>query len=170
MLSRYLGVEQRKDRINILTDTEALQGLLAATNAPLGKWPSPGHTPLVTLQQAVTNHALGGPAAPRPLGRVVGVNGPPGTGKTTLVKDIVAGNVVARASAMAKFFDPRHAFGKSLKNGVYEIDESLRGFEMMVGLGEQRRGREHLQGVAGGECDRWRSRPDASAETGRSAL
>jgi len=43
----------------------------------------------------------------------VAVNGPPGTGKTTLLRDIVAACVLDRALVMAAFDDPEKAFTPS---------------------------------------------------------
>ncbi len=42
--------------------------------------------------------------------RIWSVNGPPGTGKTTLLKDIVAANVVEKARLLCKYDDPDRAF------------------------------------------------------------
>ena len=41
---------------------------------------------------------------------MVAVNGPPGTGKTTLLRDIVAKVVLDRAIAMSKFDKPTQVF------------------------------------------------------------
>jgi hypothetical protein len=73
-------------------------------------------------------------------GGLLGVNGPPGTGKTTLLRDIVADVVTARAEAMCKLDDPETTFvhsGEKLKAGdgwlhLYRLDLALRGFEMVV--------------------------------------
>lgn len=69
------------------------------------------------------------------------VNGPPGTGKTTMLKDIIAENLVQRARALSKLQSPEKAWAR--KESVYFagddiaykigiLDESLRGFEMVV--------------------------------------
>lgn len=102
---------------------------------PRARWPSRSRSPLVTLQQAAVNAAMS--AAP---GSITAVNGPPGTGKTTLLRDIVAAVVTSRAEVMAQFDDPRTAFTKTgltftnsgAKIEVRRVDEKLRGFELIV--------------------------------------
>ena len=88
------------------------------------------------LQQAAVNLAL---HELRQTG-ILAVNGPPGTGKTTLLRDIVAALVAERARVMAGFDDPEEAFthsGERLRAGnawihLYTVDKRLRGFEMLV--------------------------------------
>lgn len=45
--------------------------------------------------------------------RISSVNGPPGTGKTTLLKDIFAHLVVERGKELAKLNNPKDAFVKT---------------------------------------------------------
>ena len=74
------------------------------------------------------------------------MNGPPGTGKTTLLRDIVAALVTERAEAMASFDDPDHAFehsGQRIRAGnawlhLYTLSDKLRGFEMLVASSNNR--------------------------------
>lgn len=88
------------------------------------------------LQQAAVNIAFSETA----VSGLIGINGPPGTGKTTLLRDLVAGVVTDRAQEMATYADPETAFGPTglkLKAGsgwihLYKLDESLRGFELVV--------------------------------------
>ena len=42
--------------------------------------------------------------------RIWSVNGPPGTGKTTLLKDVVAANIVEKARLLCRYDDPDDAF------------------------------------------------------------
>ena len=71
---------------------------------------------------------------------LLAVNGPPGTGKTTLLRDIVAANVVERAKAMAAFAHPEQAFSRAQSRVTvnqftlpyYTIAPEIRGFEMLV--------------------------------------
>lgn len=77
---------------------------------------------------------------------ILAVNGPPGTGKTTLLRDIVAGVVTSRAQELCKFDDPESAFinsGLRLKAGggfthLYSMDNRLRGHEIIVASSNNR--------------------------------
>ncbi len=64
------------------------------------------------------------------------INGPPGTGKTTLLADIVAAVVVDRAELMTKFRRPTDAFRdipRSRANDeAFELDARFRGFTIVV--------------------------------------
>ena len=135
-LRRYLGVEVPPARRDLLQDTSALEAAIAPKLTPPSRWPGPGRHPLVLLQQAAVNLAF----HELDESGILAVNGPPGTGKTTLLRDIVAGLVTFRAEAMLAFDDPAEAFvhsGEKLKAGsawlhLYRLDERLRGYEMMV--------------------------------------
>lgn len=73
---------------------------------PLGRWPSEFSPAL--MQQMAINIAL----AEENAGGcgIFSVNGPPGTGKTTLLKDIIAEYVVRRARLLADLNQPDDAF------------------------------------------------------------
>ncbi|MXV51517.1 hypothetical protein GS399_11095 [Pedobacter sp. HMF7647] len=137
ILKKYLRVETPTSRINLLDDTAKLEESVAPRMAPLARWPGAGRHPLVLLQQAAVNLAFN--TLKKDSG-ILAVNGPPGTGKTTLLRDIVAGLVSDRAEEMCKFDDPATAFtfsGQKLKAGtawlhLYNLDSSLKGFEMVI--------------------------------------
>ncbi len=76
--------------------------ILDPMNAPMGKWPS--RFMPAFMQQVAINLAIEGE------GNIFSVNGPPGTGKTTLLKEIVVHNVVERAKLLAEYDDPEDAF------------------------------------------------------------
>lgn len=77
---------------------------------PLGKWPSRFRPSF--MQQAAISLIL----KARGASEVFSVNGPPGTGKTTLLKEIVAGTIVERAQVLARYAQPDDAFTKRLFN------------------------------------------------------
>lgn len=68
---------------------------LKVTKAPMGKWPA-RFMPALMQQVAVNLAIKQNDDAP-----IFSVNGPPGTGKTTLLKEIVASNIVDRAKILA---------------------------------------------------------------------
>jgi len=135
-LRRYLGEEKPPARRDLLSDRRALEDAISPSAVPLARWPGAGRHPLVLLQQAAVNLAT------REInsGGILAVNGPPGTGKTTLLRDLVAAVVTTRAEAMASFSDPATAFsdsGERLKFSqsslsLYRLDSRLKGFEMLV--------------------------------------
>ena len=84
--------------------------ILTIKNAPLGKWPSRFMPAL--MQQVAINFAINKGNSPlfNVNGKVFSVNGPPGTGKTTLLKEIVVNNVIERAILLAQYTNPNDAF------------------------------------------------------------
>lgn len=137
-LRRYLGMEPPRGTTDLLTDMAAVEAAVATGRTPAARWPSPGGHPLVLLQQAAVNLARG--ELTRGEG-ILAVNGPPGTGKTTLLRDVIAAVVLDRALAMAGFDDPKDAFtpsGETLSFGgnaffhLYRLAPELKGHEVLV--------------------------------------
>lgn len=136
VLRRYLGMVQSQRRPDLFTDRAALAAAVAPARYSPARWPGRGRHPLVLLQQAAVNLAL----VEGEAGGILAVNGPPGTGKTTLLRDLLAALVTKRAQAMMAFDDPAtafHATDKRLKAGagwlrLHQLDERLKGFEMLV--------------------------------------
>ena len=134
-LSAFMGAAPDRARQDVVRDKGIVTKTLAPTRMPLARWPGPGRYPLVLMQQAAINHSV----AELANGGMVAVNGPPGTGKTTLLRDIVAKVVLDRAIAMSKFDKPAQAFSHvtSMRTGqaythLYRLDESLIGHEIVV--------------------------------------
>ena len=134
-LSAYMGVGLLRERRDVVCSKAIIAETLAPDRMPLTRWPSPGRHPLVLMQQAAINHSV----VELANGGIVAVNGPPGTGKTTLLRDIVAKVVLDRAIAMSKFDKPAQAFthvaqmmtGRAYTH-LYQLDASLIGHEVVV--------------------------------------
>lgn len=134
---QYLGVEKVDRSLDLLQDLSLLEQAVAPVNIPAAKWPSGEGKSLVMLQQAAVN--LAGRELSGKEG-LLAVNGPPGTGKTTLLRDVVAMCVLERAVAMCSFDDPRQSFaetGERVEVGkasykIYTLADALKGHEMLV--------------------------------------
>jgi len=134
-LSQYMGIVKPPEQIDVLRDKSYIEDVLQPKYTPPGRWPGRGRFPLVLLQQAAINFVN---RELREQG-LFSINGPPGTGKTTLLRDIVARNVVERAIALSAFENVNDAFfhagkiklGQGFVN-LYKLSEKIRGFEMLV--------------------------------------
>jgi hypothetical protein len=143
-LRQYLGVETPADTVDLLTDRAALEAAVAPSSIPPARWPSPGGHPLVMLQQAAVNLAR---TSLEQDGGLAAVNGPPGTGKTTLLRDVVASAVFDRADAMSAFDNPSEAFSTTGQRSaagdkaffhLYALHPSLKGHEVLVASSNNR--------------------------------
>jgi hypothetical protein len=105
-LAAYLGQARPARQVDVLADKAVLESLVAPARTPGARWPAPSPAKLVTLQQAAVN------ATVRDLadGGLLSINGPPGTGKTTLLRDVIAAVLEARADALVALDDPTSAF------------------------------------------------------------
>ena len=135
-MQKYLSGSLAEERYNILDEKILLEDTLSPQFIPTARWPSKGGYSLVLLQQAAVNIALNNLND----SSILAVNGPPGTGKTTLLKDIIAGIVANRAKVMASFNRPKDAFSKETYRmgagerdlDLYKLDNKLKGFEMVI--------------------------------------
>lgn len=137
-LREYLRPEaeiRTSERVDVRERIDDVLTATAPDTVAAGRWPSQPEHALALNQQLAVGTALNmaGPG-------IMGVNGPPGTGKTTMLRDLIAGVVVGRAQRLADLSDPRHAFtGQQLrwKTGQYNRvvsawQPNLTGFEVVV--------------------------------------
>jgi hypothetical protein len=107
-LLEYLrpGAEIQVDRrVDVRADNGAVLTATSPYTVPGGRWPSnPNHALALNQQLAVCT------AVDMADTGIMGVNGPPGTGKTTMLRDLIAALVVARAARLAGLSDPHKAF------------------------------------------------------------
>lgn len=135
-LTNYLAKKAVVPRCDLAVETAAVKAMLVGSKIPAGSWPT--SYSLSLMQQFAVNRI--NEIAAHEAG-LFAVNGPPGTGKTTMLKDAFAAIIVKRAKVLATYEDPRKAFIKSpdqaeFKNGWkddwYRIDPKITGFEMIV--------------------------------------
>lgn len=116
------------EQYDLLRDTKQLKAWCQPSALPLGRWPSQFNLSL--MQQVAVNIAKENPK------EIFSVNGPPGTGKTTLLKDIVANNIVERAVKICEYDHVEDLFSKvESTDGTqccYEIPSAISKYGMLV--------------------------------------
>lgn len=119
-------------RVDLLKHRPLLESL-HPQHLAAGRWPShPAHG-LYSAQQAALNITLAGL---RLSSGLLGINGPPGTGKTTLLREVIANVVVSRAERLLKvdverlFATDRHPIIDAL--GYYPINRAVAGNDGIV--------------------------------------
>lgn len=110
-LSAYLSPKEPPARIDVRRDTGAMDACLDLKLLPSGRWPTKTQHSLVLAQQAAVNQMFEQLAQ----GGILGVNGPPGTGKTTLLRDVIASVITQRATRIAGLASPDKLFSGETK-------------------------------------------------------
>jgi hypothetical protein len=103
LVDRFLaGTAERID----CTDRDFVALACTAATHPRARWPSARSMSL--MQQLAVDLAVSDLAD----GGLLAVNGPPGTGKTTLLMDLIAAVVTRRAAVLCTFDEPADAFAR----------------------------------------------------------
>lgn len=128
VLSYINSLNQDIEHYDLLKDTDQMRKWYNPKVLPYGRWPSKFN--LSFMQQIAVNIAKENPKD------IFSVNGPPGTGKTTLLKDIIASNIVERA---AKFCESNHVndifkkvIGRAGTSFYYDIPSDIAIYGMLV--------------------------------------
>ena len=95
LLSNIIYSKENKNRQKIDDNKEFLEEITLPKNMPVGKWPSKFNPSL--MQAVAINICTSKDYTPN----IFSVNGPPGTGKTTLLKEIIADTIVKKAKIIA---------------------------------------------------------------------
>lgn len=116
-LSSYLGsASSANHRRDTLVQHCAMTECVSPGQMTIGRWPAPKSHHLMLAQQAAVGEICGQLHSRAGL---IAVNGPPGTGKTTLLQDVIADVIVQRAKALAALADPQDAFAaKTMVGGM----------------------------------------------------
>ena len=132
-LSEYLNLIPSIPRADIRAENKLVQTLLSPHNLAPARWPGNGDHPLVLSQQLAVNTFFNSKT------EIFSVNGPPGTGKTTLLRDVIANIIVLRAKKLAAFNSPSDAFSGSenlyiegYNYKVWKLNEELLGHSIVI--------------------------------------
>ena len=113
-----LGTGEGIPRIDVLTSPAVFEDLLQPADLPSGRWPTdPAHHLYLAQQGAVAGILRTGAG----FGPLISVNGPPGTGKSWLLRDVVAEVVVRRARGIAAKSASRDVFDAH-RAVAFEVD------------------------------------------------
>lgn len=139
-LESYLTPTTDAQRIDLYTPVGRQQIIdqLLPDRQNTGHWLDTPHHAMSLMQQFAINSAFEKLKTPG----IFSVNGPPGTGKTTLLRDLFAENIVRRARALAAYTSSGDAFLPDLLKVdfmgahqpclIAQLREELTGFEMVV--------------------------------------
>ena len=137
-LKAYLAPASEDRRLDLYsTEGRAhIRDILSPVRLPRAHWLNEPDHAMSLMQQFAINSLL----ERLNDGGIFSVNGPPGTGKTTLLRDVFAELITRRARALAELSSPNQAFtGRQrvvFRDGsdchVRSLRDDLTGFEMVV--------------------------------------
>lgn len=177
-LREYLTPAHRIDaarRIDVEDDLSYVRKATSAGRIPAGRWPSSAAHTAGLGQQLALNTILSEKSQ-----RLFAVNGPPGTGKTAMLRDLLAAVVVQRAIELAKLEHPKQAFredkllrwGTNGRHPVYELRPELTGFELVLACATNSAAENVSAEIPGVDAidERWAGRTDYFADVATSML
>lgn len=132
-LKQYLGLIHKDEKHDLRTDKLQMKQLSNPEFLPSSRWPISNKLALSIAQQIAVNLGTGETKG------LFSVNGPPGTGKSTLLRDIISEVITNRARILANFINPKDAFTNSttisvdrFKYKAWSLDPRLLGFEIVI--------------------------------------
>ena len=140
-LDAYLTPLPKERRVDLYSPAgcQRIVSALHPGNIPLSHWlDEPSHS-MSLMQQFAINTLF----SALPESGLFSVNGPPGTGKTTLLRDVFAENITRRARVLASLGTAKDAFqsgpkprvefeGNTVSWSIALLKPELTGFEMVV--------------------------------------
>jgi AAA domain len=138
-LKQYLSAIAKETRVDLYSETgrQHICDTLLPKNLNRGHWFNKPEESMSLMQQFAINTTF---EVLKERG-LFSVNGPPGTGKTTLLREIFAENIVRRAARLASLngagdaFSPkkvRVCFGDGSSSSIARLKPDIAGFEMVV--------------------------------------
>ncbi|WP_411081301.1 DEAD/DEAH box helicase [Streptomyces sp. cmx-18-6] len=126
-----------RTRIDLKENPDTVLDGVQPACLPLGRWPEKTEHPLVLSQQFAVDRIVEQLADADGL---YAVNGPPGTGKTTQLRDLIAAVLVMRAEALSRLARPEDGFTSpphrwntgTYQRSVAPLIPELTGYEMVV--------------------------------------
>ncbi len=132
-LKEYLAFIKPETKNDLRFDKSLIKKYSYPSYLPFAKWPGNKKHALSLAQQVAVNIALDSKEG------LFSINGPPGTGKTTLLRDIISGVIGIRAEVLSKYDDPKDAYQKKFSisiNGynytIWKLDPALIGHEIVI--------------------------------------
>ena len=132
-LKEYLEFIEPVEKKNLRTDKNLIKKYSCYSYLPFAKWPGNKNHALSLAQQVAVNLALDSDEG------LFSINGPPGTGKTTLLRDIISGVITRRAEVLSKYDNPKDAFQEKISTSIsgyrytiWKLDPALIGHEIVI--------------------------------------